>query len=99
LQLITQLDIKFHKNKNKTLSVFSYFYQTYGVQQYMIKDSLGLGFMIQFKGKAPNIILLIPTLAFTPYVTTPNVLVTSLNLNNKNPNVLTMKYKTWLCCM
>jgi len=64
-----------------------YFYQIYGVQQYMIKTSLGLSLMIQFKAKTPNNILLIPTLAFTPYITSPNVLATSLNLN-KNPNVL-----------
>jgi len=43
--------------------------------------------MIQFKAKTPNNILLIPTLAFTPYITNPNVLVTSLNFN-KDPNVL-----------
>ena len=64
-----------------------YFYQTYGVQQHMIKSSLGLGFIIQFKAKPQKNILLIPTLAFTPYLTSPNVLATSLNLNNKNPNV------------
>ena len=58
------------------------------MQQYMIKDSIGLGFMIQFKAKTPNNILLIPTLAFTPYVTRPNVLATNLNLNNKRSNVL-----------
>ena len=45
-----------------------YFYQTYGVQQYTIKASLGLGFMIQFKSKTPNNILLIPFLAFTHFV-------------------------------
>jgi len=28
------------------------------MQQYMIKDSIGLGFMIQFKAKTPNNILL-----------------------------------------
>jgi len=44
--------------------------------------------MTQFKVKAPNNIHLILTLALTPNVTSPNVLVTSLNLNNKNPNVL-----------
>jgi len=44
--------------------------------------------MIQFKAKTPNNILLIPTLTFTPYVTSLNVLATSLNLNIKNPNVL-----------
>jgi len=43
--------------------------------------------MIPFKEKTPNIILLIPTLTFTPYVTSPNVLAVSLNFN-KNPNVL-----------
>jgi len=43
--------------------------------------------MIQFKAKTPNNILLIPTLTFTPYVTSPNVLATSLNFY-KNPNVL-----------
>jgi len=46
-----------------------------------------LGFIIQFKTKIPNNILLIPTLAFTPYVKGSNVLATSLNFN-KNPNVL-----------
>jgi len=46
--------------------------------------------MIQFKAKTPNNILLILILAFTPYVTSPNVLATSLNLNNKNTNVLTI---------
>jgi len=30
------------------------------------------------------------TLAFTPYITSPNVLETSLNFNNKIPNVLTI---------
>jgi len=91
LQFITQLDNKFHKNKNKFFFfVFLYFYQTYGVQQYMIKTSLGLSFMIQFKAKTPNNILLIPTLAFTPYVTSRNILETSLNLKNKNSNVLTI---------
>ena len=54
----------------------------------MINTSIGLGFMTQFKVKAPNNIHLILTLALTPNVTSPNVLVTSLNLNNKNPNVL-----------
>jgi len=54
----------------------------------MIKDSLGLSFMIQLKEKTPYNILLIPTLAFTPYVTSPNVLATSVNLNKKNLNVL-----------
>jgi len=44
--------------------------------------------MIQFKAKTPNNILLISTLAFTTYVTSPNVLATSLNLNDKNPNIL-----------
>jgi len=43
--------------------------------------------MIQFKAKTLDNILLIPTLAFTPYVTSPNVLATSLNFN-KNPNFL-----------
>jgi len=43
--------------------------------------------MIQFKAKTPNNILLIPTLTFTPYVISPNVLASSLNFN-KNPNVL-----------
>jgi len=43
--------------------------------------------MIQFKAKTPNNILQISTLAFTPYVTIPNVLSASLNFN-KNPNVL-----------
>jgi len=43
--------------------------------------------MIPFKAKTPNNNLLIPTLAFTPYVTSPNVFVTSLNFN-KNLNVL-----------
>jgi len=43
--------------------------------------------MIQFKVKTPNNILLIPTLAFTPYVTSANVLATSLNFN-KSLNVL-----------
>jgi len=75
-----------HKNKNKTLFVFLYFNQTYGMQQYMIKASLGLGLMIQFKAKTPNNILVIPTLGFTPYVTSPNILATSLNFNN-NTNV------------
>jgi len=50
----------------------------------MIKDSLGLSFMIQLKAKAPNNILLIPYLAFIPFVANKNVLSTSLNLNNKN---------------
>jgi len=58
-------------------------YQTYGVQQYMIKASLGLNSMIQFKAKTPNNILLIPSLPFIPFVTSHNVLLTSLNLNNK----------------
>ena len=31
------------------------------------KGFTGLGFMIQFKEKTPNNILLIPTLTFTPY--------------------------------
>jgi len=44
--------------------------------------------MIQFKAKTPNNVLLIPTLAFTPYITSPNVLVTSLNFKNKNLNAL-----------
>jgi len=44
--------------------------------------------MIQFKEKPPNTILLIPTITFTPFARSSNVLVTSLNLNNKNPNVL-----------
>jgi len=65
-----------------------YFYQTYGVQQYRIKASLGLGFMIQFKAKTPNNIILIPILTFKHYVTSTNVLATSLNLNNKKYNVL-----------
>ena len=47
--------------------------------------------MIQFKAKKPNNILLIPTLAFTPYVTSPNVLAISLNFN-KNYNVLDFPY-------
>jgi len=68
------------QNKNQTFFVFLYFYQRYGVKQYMIKVSLRLGFMIQFKAKK---ILLIPTLTFTPYPTKSNVLATSLNLNNK----------------
>jgi len=50
----------------------------------MIKASLGLGFRIQFKAKTRNNILLIPSPTFTPFVTTCNVLPTSLNLNNKN---------------
>jgi len=54
----------------------------------MIKASLKLSFMIQFKAKTLNNILLIPTLTFTPYVTNPNILATSLNLNNKNSNIL-----------
>jgi len=55
---------------------------------FFIKALLRLSFMIQFKAKTPNNILLIPTLAFTPYVTRPNVLATNLNLNNKRSNVL-----------
>jgi len=43
--------------------------------------------MIQFKAKTPNNILLTPTLAFTPYVTSLNVLVENVNFN-KNLNVL-----------
>jgi len=43
--------------------------------------------MIQFKANTSNNILLIPTLAFTPYVTSPNVLSTNLNFN-KNRNIL-----------
>jgi len=54
----------------------------------MVKTSSLLGFMIQFNAKIPNNILLIPSLTFTPYVTSPNVSTTSLNFNNKNPNVL-----------
>jgi len=54
---------------------------------YQIKASLQLGFMIQFKAKTLNYILLIPNLVFTPYITSTNVLATSLNFN-KNPNVL-----------
>jgi len=54
----------------------------------MIKTSLGLSFVIQFKEKTPNNILIISTLTFTLYVTSPNVLGTSLNLNSKKPNVL-----------
>jgi len=65
------------------LFVFLYFNQTNGVQQYVIDNVL----LIQFKAKTPNNISLIPTLAFTPYVTSPNVLATSLNFN-KNHNVL-----------
>ena len=50
----------------------------------MIKVSLELCFMIQFKAKTLNNILLIPSLAFTLFVTSCNVLPTSLNLNIKN---------------
>jgi len=50
----------------------------------MIKASLGLSFMIQLKTKIPDNIFLIPCLAFTPFVTSFNVLPTSLNLINKN---------------
>jgi len=50
----------------------------------MIKASLELGFMIQFKGRTPNNMLLIPFIAFTPFVTIRNILSTSLNLKNKN---------------
>jgi len=39
--------------------------------------------MIQFKEKTPNNILLISNLAFTPYVTSSNVLATSLYFNKK----------------
>ena len=49
----------------------------------MIKASLGLGFMIQFKAKISNNSILIHTLAFTYYEKCPDVLATSLNLNNK----------------
>ena len=54
----------------------------------MIKTSLRLGFMIKFKVKTPNNIILIPTLSFIPFITSPNVIVTNLNLNNTNFNVL-----------
>jgi len=43
--------------------------------------------MIQFKVKTPNNIIITRTLAFTPYITSPNVLAKSLKFN-KNPNVL-----------
>jgi len=49
------------------------------------------GFIIQFKAKTPNDILLIPTLAFTPYVTSPNVLDLSLlrfRINDQNYDVM-----------
>jgi len=59
----------------------------------MIKASLGLGFMIQFKAKTTNNVLLILSLAFTPFVTSCNVLPTSLNLNNKNPMSNNFDYK------
>jgi len=48
--------------------------------------------MVQFKAKTPNNIFLIPTLAFIPYLTNPNVLVTSLNFI-KNPDVLDFPYQ------
>jgi len=70
-----------------------YFYQGYDLQQYMKKYSLRLGFMIQFKEKTPNNIFLIPSLAFTPFVTNLNVLSISLNLNNKNPISCNFYYK------
>jgi len=54
----------------------------------MIKVLLGLSFMIQFKYKTPNNILIISTLTFTSYLTNLNELVTSLNLNIKKPNML-----------
>jgi len=44
--------------------------------------------MIKFKVKTPNNIILIPTLSFIPFITSPNVIVTNLNLNNTNFNVL-----------
>ena len=81
-------------NFTKTkIKLFLYFYQTYGVQQYMLKASQGLGFMIQFKVKTPNNILLITYLAFIPFVTSRNVLPTNVNLNNKNPTSNNFYYK------
>jgi len=49
--------------------------------------------MIQFKAKTPNNILLISSLAFTPFVTKRNVLSISLNLNNKNSMFRNFYYK------
>jgi len=67
------------------IRLFLYFYQIYRVQQFIIKASLVLGFMIQLKAKTSNNIFLIPYLGSTPFVTSCNVLPTYLNLNNKSP--------------
>ena len=74
------------------IKFFLYFYQTCGVQQYMIKASLRLCFMIQFKAKTSNNIFLILSLEFTPFVTS-NVLPTSLNVNHKNHMSTNVYYK------
>jgi len=84
--------IRQHILQKKVNIFFCVFIKTYDVQQYMIKNSLGLGFMIKFKPKLLNNILLIPSLAFTSFVTSHNVLLTSLNLN-KNPMSSKFYYK------
>lgn len=53
--------------------------------EYMAKTSLELGFLIQFQAKPSKNTLLIPC-AFIVHVISPNVLRTSINFNNKNPN-------------
>jgi len=83
LQFITQLDNKFHKNKNKTFFFVllpNLWYATINDKGFTENE-----FMIQFKAKTPNNIFLIPSLTFTPFVTSRNVLPTSLNWNNNNP--------------
>jgi len=49
--------------------------------------------MILFKAKTPNNILLILSRAFTPFVTSHNILPTSLNLNKKIPMSNSFYYK------
>jgi len=56
-------------------------------KKYHIKASLDWVSWSNSKQKHQNNILLIRTLVFTPYVTSFDVLATSLNFN-KNPNVL-----------
>jgi len=58
----------------------------------MIKASLRLDFMIQFKARTPNNILLIPYITFTHFVTSHNVLLTSVNFNNKMSNNFYYKF-------
>jgi len=54
---------------------------------------IGIKFHDSIQSKTPNNILLISSLAFTPFVTRRNVLWKRLNLNNKNSMSCNFYYK------